>query len=326
LDGAWYCAEIEITPEVVGRISPYHTESGVHYVKALIAHSIGDTATQRNAVDGFIDASRARCDNLDLTLGMSGTLLATAHLLAAVSLDSAVPVAALRDLGDATMASIWQRLDSYDSIRECRQIRYSGIAHGWAGILYATLCWSHASGTGLPLNTGERLDQLAGLARRSGQRASWSWSVASESRDAPDTVMGGWCNGTAGQVHLWLAAHSAMKDDRYLAFANGAAMHTAEADTGHGSLCCGFAGQAYASLALYRQSGERAWLQRARALAEKAAIAYRHLPCEVHPYDDALRPDSLYKGELGVAVLAAGLEDPCASIQPAFEYGAIKTT
>jgi hypothetical protein len=34
----------------------------------------------------------------------------------------------------------------------------------------------------------------------------------------------------------------------------------------------------------------------------------------------ALRPDSLYKGELGVAVLAADLENPDGSALPAFEF------
>jgi eukaryotic-like serine/threonine-protein kinase len=315
---AWYCPDMEITADTVGRVSPYHTESGFHLVKALIAHSMGDVITQQRAADEFVATSLTPCDSLDLALGRSGTLLAASHLLGVLGLNSAVNVAALRDLGNATMASIWQQLDSYAAISECPQIRYSGIAHGWAGILYATLCWSHASGVGLPASTEERLNQLAGLAHHSGRQAIWSW-VASDSHDAPG-AMGGWCHGSAGQVHLWLAAHSALGDDRYLVLANGAAMHAAETDTSHGNLCCGFSGQAYALLAFYRQSGERAWLHRAQALAEKAAIAYRERPSEDYPYADALRADSLYKGELGVAVLAADLEDPYAAIQPAFEY------
>jgi eukaryotic-like serine/threonine-protein kinase len=318
LDNAWYCSDIEITPESVGRISPYHTESGTHFTKALIAHSMGDVTTQRNGVNGFVAASLAPCDHLDLTLGRSGTLLAASHLLAALDHDSTVDVAVLRELGTTTLAQLWQRLDSYAAILECRQIRYSGIAHGWAGILYATLCWSRASGADLPSNIGERLNQLAGLARRSGRQVCWSSIVASDTSGVRGPLMGGWCNGTAGQVHLWLAAYSALKEDQFLMLADEAGWHAAETDAPDGSLCCGLSGQAYALLALYRHSNDRAWLYRAQSLAEKAAVAYQDSRVGGGPYATA-RPDSLYKGELGVAVLAADLENPYASAMPAFE-------
>jgi serine/threonine protein kinase len=320
LDDAWYCPDIEITPELVGRISPYHTESGVYFIKALIANSMGDVMTQQNAVDSFIAAASCTpCDNLDLTLGRSGTLLAASHLLATLGSGFTVDIGPLHDFGDTTLAYIWHQLDSCAPIPECRQIRYSGIAHGWAGVLYATLSWCRASGTGLPLNTGERLNQLAALARHSGREARWSWSVVSEGREVPGSYSGGWCNGTAGQVYLWLAAHSALKDDRYFVLAEKAAWHAATTDNENGSLFCGFSGQAYALLALYRRGSERAWLHRAQALAEKAAIAYRDMAPGRDPDMLALRPDSLYKGALGVAVLAADLECPDASALPAFE-------
>jgi eukaryotic-like serine/threonine-protein kinase len=323
LDDAWYCPEIEITAKVVGRISPYHTESGIHFIKALIAHSMGDVMTQQSATEGFLVAvSRDPCDNLDLTLGRSGALLAAAQILAAFGCASLVDVGALRKFGNTTMASIWQQLDSYSPILECREVPYSGIAHGWAGLLYATICWCRASGTDLPANTGERLSQLASLAHHSGRQARWSWKVACGpcDRDVPGTYMAGWCNGTAGHVFLWLAAHSALKDDRYLVLAENAAWHAAETDGQIGSLCCGFSGQAYALLTLYRHNGDRAWLNRAQVLAEKAAIAYRNLPLGRDYEALALRPDSLYKGELGVAVLTADLEAPDAAALPAFEF------
>jgi len=320
-DDAWYCFKLDITPEVVGRVSPYHTESGVHFVKALIAHSMGDVMTQQNAVDGFIAAAtHAPCDNVDLTLGRSGVLLAASHLLSAQIPGVPVNVAALRDLGNTTLASIWEELDACPPIPECRQIRYSGIAHGWAGILYAALSWCHASGVTLPANTTERLDQLAALARHFGRQARWNWSVVNAARDTPEAFMAGWCNGTAGQVHLWLTAHRALKDDQYFVLAEKAAWHTAETETGHGSLCCGFSGQAYALLALYRYTSERTWLHRAQALTEKAAIGYRDMPPGLDFDGVALRPNSLYKGELAVAVLAADLECPESSAQPAFEF------
>lgn len=320
-DGAWYCPDIEITAELVGRVSPYHTESGLHFIKALIAHSMGDVMTQQNAVDSFITAvSHTPCDCLDLTLGLSGILLTVSQLLAALRSNSFVNIGALRDLGSTTLARIWQQLDSYPPIAECHQIRYSGIAHGWAGMLYATLCWCRASRTDPPPNVGERLSQLASLAHHSGRQARWSWSVVQEASDVPGAYMGGWCNGSAGQVYLWLTAYSVLREDQYFMLAEKAAWHAAETDSRNGSLCCGFSGQAYALLALHRHSRDRAWLHRAHVLAERAAIAYRNLPPGRNFDAISLRPDSLYKGELGVAVLAADLECPDGAAFPAFEF------
>ena len=320
LDDAWYCPEIEITPEVVGRVSPYHTESGVHFVKTLIAHSLGDTITEQNAVNCFVaTVSRVSCENLDLTLGRSGILLAATHLLATLKASRFVDLAELRDLGTSTMGSIWQEVDSYASILECGEMCYSGMAHGWAGILYATLCWCQTSGTSLPPSIEGRLNQLAALACHSGRQAKWRWRIDRDASDHSQAYMAGWCNGSAGQVFLWLNAYSVFKDDRYLKLAEEAAWHAAETDSGNGTLCCGSAGQAYALLALYRVSGERAWLHRVQRLAEKAAIACHDQFLARALGDPTLRPDSLYQGELGVAVLAADLDNPGEAALPAFE-------
>jgi hypothetical protein len=60
-------------------------------------------------------------------------------------------------------------------------------------------------------------------------------------------------------------------------------------------------------------------LHRAQRLAERAATAYHDPPRE--PEVDAFseRLYSLYKGEIGLAVLAADLEQPANSAFPAFE-------
>ena len=76
------------------------------------------------------------------------------------------------------------------------------------------------------------------------------------------------------------------------------------------TLCCGLAGRAYALLNFYRHTNETLWLDRARDLALRAARVgnipeeYRH---------------SLYKGEFGLAVLAADLEEPNEATMPFFE-------
>ena len=89
-----------------------------------------------------------------------------------------------------------------------------------------------------------------------------------------------------------------------------------ESDNSIGSLCCGFAGQAYASLNLYKRTDDKTWLHRAQAHAQRAA---RSMLATSTGGGSSERMDSLYKGGLGVAVLAADLEKPEFAAMPFFE-------
>ena len=77
-----------------------------------------------------------------------------------------------------------------------------------------------------------------------------------------------------------------------------------------GDLCCGLAGRGYALLTAYRATGDDTWLARARQLGDRAATAVRA---------ESLRRDSLYKGEIGVAVFAADLSRPSESAMPFYD-------
>ena len=57
-------------------------------------------------------------------------------------------------------------------------------------------------------------------------------------------------------------------------------------------------------------SGDDTWLARARQLGDRAATAVRA---------ESLRRDSLYKGEIGVAVFAADLSRPSESAMPFYD-------
>ena len=85
--------------------------------------------------------------------------------------------------------------------------------------------------------------------------------------------MAGWCNGTAGFVHLFTLAQRTTGDDRWLSLAERAAWQSWEAGGATSSLCCGYTGQAYALLNLHRHNGDPAWLRRARELTARAARA-----------------------------------------------------
>jgi serine/threonine-protein kinase len=318
---AFYSKEIEITPEVVGRISPYHTESGIHVMQGLIGHAMYDVVAQQSAIQGFLTAvTAAECDNLDVTLGQSGALLASSLLADTLSGNSLVDVAPLLAFGNGLFNRIWEEITPYPPVRECRQIRYSGIAHGWAGILYALLRWSRSAQMAGPAGMEERLSQLAGLAQHAGRGVRWSWTIGGHHhRDDSGAYVPGWCNGSAGFVHLWTLAHEIFNDERYLRLAEKAAWNAWQSDSQLGNLCCGLAGQAYGLLNLHNYTGEKAWLHRAQAQAQRAAVAIREMPQGVGLEAMVLRSESLYKGELGVAVLAAELDSPEFAVMPFFE-------
>jgi serine/threonine-protein kinase len=140
---------------------------------------------------------------------------------------------------------------------------------------------------------------------RRGRASFWRRQVSGN----PHDVIAGWCNGSAGFVFLWTAAYDAFGDERFLRVAEEAATHNAEEPLFTADLCCGSAGRAYALLNLYRHTGAQEWLSRARRMANHAA-----------GYDgEQQRTNSLWKGELGVAVLVADLEAPEQARMPFFE-------
>ncbi|HEY6252690.1 MAG TPA: lanthionine synthetase LanC family protein [Candidatus Angelobacter sp.] len=320
-DGAFYNPEIDITPETVGRISLYHSPAGVHTVRALIAQARGDLLLQQAATEAFIEASNRPCDKLDVTLGRAGTLLGCSFLLSTAKSagNSETPVVErLRSLGGQAVQQLWQQIDGFAPIRESKELSNLGAAHGWAGLLYATLCWSAVSKDPLPGNVAERLSQLGKCAEPAGRGLRWQWDRTRGINESGG-YMPGWCNGSTGYVFLWTLAHKMLNDANYLSWAEGAAWNAAEAPSPIGNLCCGMAGQAYALLNLYRHTGETAWLERAREAAHHAVVVTNEASKRPDYKWFALRPESLYKGELGIVLLHADLERPEQACMPLFE-------
>ena len=110
------------------------------------------------------------------------------------------------------------------------------------------------------------------------------------------------------------AAYSVFHDDAYLRLAERAAWHAWESTDSISNLCCGLAGQAYGLINFYKHTGESIWSDRARELALRAAAwdTGRYVAMK-------LAPDSLYKGEMGVALLAAEVSVPQMASMPFFE-------
>ena len=243
----------------------------VHAAAAIVA---ADAAQRRAALLAFVEASMRTRTDADMIFGRSGPLLAAALLFCNE----------LRPFGAETLRAIWAELDAGHP----REGTFLGIAHGWAGFLYASLRWCAASGDALPPRLLARLDELAALKLHGGDLAA------------------SWCHGSAGQLFLFTLAHRLFGDARWLRLAERCAWTTWNEPRVAASLCCGTTGRAYALLNFYNHTGDVAWLERARELAAHAAA-------------NAAATPSLWRGKLGADVLAADLASPQTARMPLFE-------
>jgi serine/threonine-protein kinase len=323
-EGAFYSRELGITPQTVGRSSLYHSPAGVYAVQALIAQARGDIGLQCAATQAFADTTRQPCASLDVTLGRAGLLLGCVFLLDALRDQNQKGLAGeqknrLLACGHQIQEQLWQTIDAYAPIGESKELCNLGIAHGWAGLLYASLCWCAAAGQPVPGSLAERMNQLARSAEPVSRGLQWKWILEGAQDQDAGGAMPGWCNGSAGFVFLWTAAHKALGDQQYLEMAEGAAWHAWETRVPIGNLCCGMAGQSYALLNLYRHTGDTTWLRRARDLGGWAAAAVSDARARGGPVTLELRPESLYKGDIGLAVLEADLRRPEQAHMPMFE-------
>ena len=294
----------EVTPETIGTVSPFHTASGLAVARALLSEATGDIAQERAALDEYRTLTGQVCHNLDLTLGRSSVLLVAALLLDRA--DGSWPeTQQLVAYGDNLSAGIWRDADD-------RAMDYNGIAHGWAGLAYASLMWSQARAIDPPGELRATLDKLVRRAEpwRQGSR----WPVRAGDGLVGDEFWPGWCHGNAGYVFLWNLAYAVYRDDMFESLAERAAdLMYGGRSTGFSSLCCGSAGQAYALLSRRRATGDDRWLVRAAHLAERSATSDSLA-------GDAPSPISLYKGYTGLALLAVELEQPDRGGMPLFEF------
>jgi serine/threonine protein kinase len=317
-EGAFYNELLDVTAKTVGSLSLYHGPAGLHVANALISQARGDLGSQLQAAERFAaylsEVLQKPDEKIDLALGSAGSLLGSVFLLDALPLSWSVIEDTRRRfvaLGQQLFSNLWSDLASFNPIGANCELANLGMAHGWAGSLYASLSWCAAAGTGIPNDLIERLEQLANLAQPNGHGLQWRWPGG--------LPMQGWCNGAAGFVFLWTEAYRALGDPKYLALAEGAAWSVWESPSWIGNLCCGLAGQAYALLNLYRNTGNTMWLHRARHLAAGAAKSAAKVAGMSAEDQLELRPESLYKGEVGIAVLDADLRRPLDARMPFFE-------
>ncbi len=302
-------ADLDLTPDTIGRISPYHTASGPLVVRALLAQSVGNLAELESARGGFLAAIEQPNSRRSLALGTLGVVLACTLLLEKSPLTDWPLAEVLRTTGQERLDQVWAEVENFASLETGNDWSNLGIAHGWAGLLYTTLRWHVVTGAPVPEGVRRRMAELFNCARPAGRGLAWPWRGK---KGGGETTLPGWCNGAAGMVHLGCLAHRVLGDDLYLALAEGAAWQAWETGQGGVDLCCGLAGRAYALLCLYQHSEGTVWLRRAQILAQRAARLSPGLYAPDHPRH------SLYQGELGVTVLLTEMERPEAASMPMF--------
>ncbi|WP_026629077.1 protein kinase domain-containing protein [Dyadobacter alkalitolerans] len=305
-ESGFYSKDMDLTPSIVGLSSIYHTPSGVDLVQVLVSQAAGDYGSYYNAVHNFLVHASQPCENLDLTLGKSAALIGGSLILENMPSYDRFTKNDLLAFGKNTMEEIWSTIDAYSAVGEKNLINYRGIAHGWAGILYATLKWCKTSGQHLPVRFFERVEQLVSLGIAENGHLRWEIS------NTEPVSWTGWCHGSAGYTFLWTALFHFTSDEHYLDLATKTANHFLNAaEPGmNGSLCCGRSGECYALLSVYNATKNNFYLTEAKRIAKQM------LP---HIYSGQMRNHSLYKGNIGAAVLFEELERPEFARMPLFE-------
>jgi lantibiotic modifying enzyme len=165
-----------------------------------------------------------------------------------------------------------------------------------------------------PGNLEGRLTELGRLAQTNNRIACWPLMIGKNESWL------GWCNGSSGYVYLWLLAGYMTRCQYYFDLAIKAGQHIWESNDASnkssiGHLCCGSAGQSYAFLKLYRHTNNTMWLQRARILG----FRFKDLKSSNVSH-------SLYRGELGIALLMEDVMNPNRSCMPMFETEKVAST
>jgi hypothetical protein len=307
-DDAFYNAALPIDRGTVGERSLFHSAAGLHCVRALVSSAQRDAATANRALRAFVEHSHGpnegldRAAQLDAVLGKASLLLGCSELIETIAESPGVELAGVQACGEDLAREVLDCVES-GPIVSSEQLRTLGLAHGWSGLAFALLRWACASGREPPAAVRARLDELATLAEPHGTGMRWPVECGGA------TFMDGWCNGSAGHAMLYALACRSLKEPRFGEVAERAALAACNSSLALGTLCCGQGGIGYALLSVYRLNGSEQWLRRARACLRRAAA-------DVSP--QFLR-DALYKGAVGVALLAEELKAPEQAAMPLFE-------
>jgi eukaryotic-like serine/threonine-protein kinase len=306
-DHSFFSPELGFSPKSIGKRSLYHSPAGVHLVGALIDQCRGDQYSLSNSLKKFVASAMVDCDKTDLALGRAGLLVGAAILVNELGRTQEHQLKGIKEFANKIMFEIWNELDRYPSLKLPNEVNFFGMAHGWAGLLYGTLLWCHHAKQPLPSNFIMRLEELQSSALPEKGSLVWPLSVLDKHSWT------GWCNGSAGYVFLWSLLYKHFGEEMYLAMAEQIAGNIIAGNSRNiSNLCCGFAGEAYALLNLYNLTADPKYLVGAQDKQERIMTQIA---------EPVIRNNSLYKGDIGLALLFTEMTNPSQARMPLFETG-----
>jgi len=270
-------------------------------VQGLVAQAMGNVSSSRSQSTNLCGGHGAPCENLYLTLGDRGPCLAPARCW----IRFRVPIRQrrrLRKFGDQRLLGLWGKIEECADSGMPRDLVFrSGARLGRDALCHDGL----VSLLGAPYLPGSRAPGPARPAcDHSGRRARWTWRIRGRHRR-------GRTEPHAKLVQRQRRFRSPLDGRRIKCWEprSTACSRKSRLDAwetiADGSLCCGFAGQAYASLNLYKHTDDKTWLHRAQGQAQEQARSMRRRRW----WRKQRAMDKLVQGGLGVRLAAADLEN-----------------
>lgn len=271
-------------------VSFLHTDLGLSWLEVLLEEARGDVARRDRAVARLIRRAGRAGTLCDLALGRTGNLAVAASVLGRTGAQ------AIRAFGHTLVSELEMRMARFGPIsRQHGPTMNLGMAHGWAGLIWAAALWSRASGDPVPMWVIDRARELVSHAvPRGATGLAWPWWSGSK-----DSFALGWCNGAAGFVLAFCEMASATGEVEWLKVAERAGYPLEGARWGAGHLCCGAAGAVFAASRLFQVTGDPRWLG-----------------ATVRTRDEALRragsqesAASLFRGDVGILLVDVEVSD-----------------
>ena len=276
-----------ITADSVSATSLFHSATGIYLTDALIAQAAGDFERAVRSTHRFLDAAGPPDADGQLVNGEAGVIAG------AVLLVRALRTAATAATGRSVLAWLRPRASVLAETALAELTEHEpplGLAHGLSGPVLAV---SEAEAVDAGATALGR-ELASALALQLSHRSVESWTISPQ-------LAFSWCNGSAGAALALAVCARHTGDDRVREGALELGRHAAGYAGANASLCCGAAGVGYVLLYLNSLSGDDAWLDAARRMAERAQA--QASPTRAHAH-------SLHKGALGAELLAEDVRHP----------------
>jgi hypothetical protein len=302
-----YVLEDVTRPDAFDLRSVAFGRAGHAFVACHLHAALGDVRAARRTFRRLRSTTQHIALHADVAVGRLGAVVALCQLVRRYG-ELVLPAAQRALLWDElsrTMEDIcgkrpWERLEAVPgSMRP-----YLGLAHGYAGALYAAAAVRTAGGCPLPPWAWELAEWLRSAAMTTASGLRWPVEAGG------GAFWPGWCHGQAGHLMAWTALYEATREEWVLTVADRAGAHlSSQPVPTMATLCCGSAGVAYALAGLHHVGAD----QRHLAAAERVAAAAMQAGRSAFAV-----PDSLWKGVWGTACLRADVDSGRFASPPLF--------